>query len=130
MHSKFISYWGNTFGQKYFDTEGKQTTNLASINKSVLSSFPVPLPSMDEQVEIVNQIERQLSLADVLESEIEGSLTKLATLRQSILNKAFSGHLVAQDRRDEPASVLLERIKAEKAEYGNGLKNHKRKQAA
>ncbi|MGL4401856.1 MAG: restriction endonuclease subunit S, partial [Luteolibacter sp.] len=41
---KFLSYWGNIFGQQFFLDEGTQTTNLASINKGVLSSFPIPIP--------------------------------------------------------------------------------------
>ena len=47
FHAKFISYWGNVFGRDYFEKVGKQTTNLASINKSVLRMFPVchPFPS-------------------------------------------------------------------------------------
>src|SRR5690554_5599210 len=47
-HAKFISYWGNSFGRDYFESGGKQTTNLASINKTVLSNFPIPLPSFRE----------------------------------------------------------------------------------
>ena len=63
--AKCISYWGNTYGQKYFDTEGKQTTNLASINKGVLSSFPVPLVPPKEQVELVRRLEATLSLSEL-----------------------------------------------------------------
>ncbi|MBF0411761.1 MAG: restriction endonuclease subunit S [Desulfamplus sp.] len=116
--SKLISHWGNSFGQQYFDAEGKQTTNLASINKTVLSNFPVPLLSKTEQIEIISQIDSCLSVIDKLDNDIELALTQSATLKQSILKKAFSGQLVPQDPNDEPASVLLERIKAEKARAG------------
>lgn len=114
MHAKFISHWGNTFGQYYFDKGGKQTTNLASINKTVLSNFPVPLCSEAEQEEIISQLDSIMSLIDESELEIEINLQKSEALRQSILKKAFSGQLVPQDPADEPASILLERIKAEK----------------
>ena len=92
-HAKFISYWGNSFGRDYFESGGKQTTNLASINKTVLSNFPIPLPSFREQQEIVNQLEEKLSIIEQNEKEIESALAKAELLRQSILKKAFSGKL-------------------------------------
>jgi type I restriction enzyme S subunit len=94
--------------------EGKQTTNLASINLTKLSAFPVPLPPLAEQHRIVAEVERRLSVADELEKTIEHSLKQAQRLRQSILKRAFEGKLVPQDPEDEPAGVLLERIKAEK----------------
>jgi type I restriction enzyme S subunit len=111
-HAKFISHWGNTFGQKYFDRSGKQTTNLASINKTVLSNFPVPLPSLPEQEKILEEIEKHLALSDKLEIEIDTAVGNAEVLRQSIIKKAFSGQLVAQNENDESASSLLERIRA------------------
>ncbi len=111
---KFVSHWGNTFGQQFFLSHGKQTTNLASINKSVLSSLPVPVPSYAEQLQIVSQIEEQTSVIDALEADIDLNLQKAEALRQSILKKAFAGELVPQDPADEPASVLLARIRAER----------------
>ena len=96
-HAKFISYWGNSFGRDYFESGGKQTTNLASINKTVLSNFPIPLPSFREQQEIVNQLEEKLSIIEQNEKEIEDALAKAELLRQSILKKAFSGKLIIKN---------------------------------
>ena len=95
--------------------EGKQTTNLASINLTKLSAFPVPLLPLPEQHRIVAEIERRLSVADEIEKTIDQSLKQAERMRQSILKRAFEGKLVSQDPNDEPASVLLERIKTEKA---------------
>lgn len=111
-HSKWISHWGNAFGQSYFETQGKQTTNLASINRTVLSNFPVPVAPLEEQEEAINRIESQLAVADHLENDIIDSLERLAALRQSILKRAFSGDLVEQNPADECASILLQRIRA------------------
>jgi type I restriction enzyme S subunit len=61
-------------------------------------------------------LNQHLSVTDQLDLEIEDNLDRTETLRQSILKKAFSGQLVAQDPNDEPASVLLERIAAEKTQ--------------
>ena len=113
-HSKWISHWGNSFGQRYFETYGKQTTNLASINKTVLSKFPVPLPPIREQVEILRRIDVETSTLDHLEASIAVAHRKLDVLRLSILKMAFKGQLVPQDPNDEPASILLDRIRAER----------------
>ena len=114
QHSKWISYWGNIFGQLYFETHGKQTTNLASINKTVLSKFPIPLPPIEEQKEIIRRLESQTSMIDHLEEDITSSIGRLNTLRQSILRRAYVGRLASQDPNDEPASTLLDRIRIAK----------------
>lgn len=111
---EFISWWGNSFGKEYFERTGKQTTNLASINLSVLTAFPVPLPPLAEQQRIVAEVERRLSVIQQAEAAVEASLQRAERLRQSILKRAFSGELVPQDPDDEPASALLERIRAQR----------------
>ena len=111
---EFASWWGNSFGQDFFSKFGKQTTNLASINLTVLSQFPIPLPPLAEQQRIVAEVERRLSVIQQTEATVEASLARAERLRQSILKQAFSGRLVPQDPDDEPASVLLERIRAER----------------
>jgi type I restriction enzyme, S subunit len=116
--SKFISQWGNSYGRDYFEQGGKQTTNLASINKSVLSALPVPVCSPAEQAEITRILDARLTAADVMEAEINAALLRAEALRQSILKQAFSGTLVPQNPTDEPAPTLLARIKAERAKAG------------
>jgi type I restriction enzyme, S subunit len=112
---KFVSWHGNTFGRRWFEEHGRQTTNLASLNLSTLKSFPVPAPPAEEQRRVVAEVERQLSIADAMATEIDHALRRSAALRRSILEQAFSGKLVPQDPSDEPASVLLERIAASRA---------------
>ena len=114
VSSKFVSWFGNTYGQEYFLKEGKQTTNLASINLTKLSEFPVPLPPNEEQTVIVEEIEKRISMANESEKNIDQSLKHAIRLRQSILKRAFEGKLVPQDTNDEHAKVLLERIEANK----------------
>ena len=100
--------------KRLFFLKAKQTVNLASINMTVLRSLSIPLPNLPEQLAIVSTIESRLSVCDKLEQTIDQTLALSASLRQSILKKAFEGRLVPQDPNDEPAEKLLERIKAEK----------------
>jgi type I restriction enzyme, S subunit len=114
MPAKYVSYYGNSEAQDYFLAQAKQTTNLASINMSKLGALPVPLPPLVEQHRIVEELECRLSIIDGLERSLETSLQRADTLRQKVLQDAFTGKLVGQDPNDEPASKLLERIKAER----------------
>ena len=88
------------------------------LNQSILQSVVFPICSLQEQIQIIREIGKRLSLTDQLLRSIDSELVKSSSLRQSILKKAFSGQLVAQDPSDEPTSVLLARIKAEKEQIG------------
>jgi len=84
------------------------------VNGTKLSRFPLPLPPREEQLRIVAEVERQFSFIDACERAVDAGLVRAGALRRSILKAAFEGKLVAQDPADEPASVLLERIRAER----------------
>lgn len=85
------------------------------ISQTILNGLVVPLLPLVEQRRIVEEIERLLSVADMIEKTAEKSFNQAERLRQSILKKAFEGKLVPQDPRDEPAEKLLEQIKMEKS---------------
>jgi type I restriction enzyme S subunit len=114
LQPELISHHGNTFGKLWFKNAGKQTTNLASINMTMLRSFPVPVAPTAEQDEILVQIRARLEALDEQERTVELALAQSTAQRQNILRAAFSGQLVPQDPTDEPASELLTRIRAER----------------
>jgi type I restriction enzyme S subunit len=89
-------------------------SSRAFLNQTILKALDFPYCPLPDQNSIVSEIESRLSVCDKIEESIEKSLKQADCLRQSILKKAFEGKLVPQDPTDEPASVLLTRMKAEK----------------
>lgn len=102
--------------RKYFRDNATGTSgNMPKINQQTVMSAPILLPSAQEQAEIVRRVEKLFAFADQLEAKVASAKRRIDLLTQSILAKAFRGELVPQDPNDEPASVLLERIKAQRA---------------
>ena len=87
---------------------------LTKINQAALATLPVPVPPSNEQVRIADEGERQLSFIEACERAIMAAAGRSAALRRSVLKAAFEGRLVPQDPSDESASVLVERIRAER----------------
>ncbi len=86
-----------------------------NISQTILKDWPIALPPLDEQHHIVAEVEWQLSFVEACERAVEAGLARSAALRRSVLKAAFEGRLVPQDPSDEPASELLERIRAGRA---------------
>jgi len=84
------------------------------LNLQQVADVSIPLPCMNEVAELTIIIEKQFHLISDQYNAIVHSLTQSAAQRKNILKSAFSGQLVPQDPNDEPASVLLERIRAER----------------
>lgn len=109
------AYINSVYGRHWIKSVAVQQVGQANVNGSKLAALAVPLPSMVEQVELAKALSEQSGNALVQEMSIEKSLRQAAAQRKNILKAAFSGQLVPQDPKDEPASVLLERIRAERA---------------
>jgi type I restriction enzyme S subunit len=122
VRTSYLSYALNSIPaqdqiKEYITSSGQPKLALFRIEKLVF-----PLPSLEEQDEIVRKIESLLRLADVAEERLDISLLSVDKLTQAILAKAFRGELVPTEaelarregREYEPASALLERIKKER----------------
>ena len=81
----------------------------------MLGRLQVPLPRLETQNRRVEALRAQLSIVDAVRSGAQKAENRTRALRRAILDRAFRGELVAQDPSDEPATALLERIRAERA---------------
>lgn len=102
FRSKAIPFMTGAVGQK-------------RVPADYLRDCEIPVPSLDEQKRIVAEIESRFERADALETAVDRALSNAEKLKQAVLKKAFSGELVPQNPDDEPASVLLDRIRAARA---------------
>jgi type I restriction enzyme S subunit len=115
----------------------KSTSGVNNINSTQIQSFPLLLPTLGEQREIMRCVEVAFNWIERLDTQATSARKLIDHLDQAILAKAFQGELVQQDPNDEPASVLLERIKGErpaevarriaKATIGPGVKRRRKK---
>ena len=112
----FLLFWMlSPFGRQYIERVASSSSGLHTLSISKVSGLPVPLCSVEEMREITTRVRERLGdLADLAEETSRAALL-LDHLDQAHLAKAFRGELVPQDPNDEPASVLLERIRAERA---------------
>lgn len=107
--------------------ESATGTTMMNLNKKIINNLPVPVPSLEVQHRIVQEIESRLSVCDEMEKSIASSLEKAEALRQSILKKAFSGELLTSEEIEqckkeadwETAEELLERIEEENKKMKN-----------
>ena len=97
-----------------FMRESQITTNIAYLAAGRFKTVEFPLPPLQEQRLRVAAARARLEACARLRSEVQFAAKRTRTLRRSILAAAFSGKLASQDPDDEPASVLLERIRAER----------------
>ena len=82
-----------------------------NISQQIIRATLVAVPPRTEQVVIASEVDRHLSLINQTSRTLTFGIERASRVRQSILKRAFEGRLVPQDPNDEPASLLLERIR-------------------
>ena len=113
--NQYVYYYFNTalFRSSFSNDDSKQ---INQVTQAILRDTLIPLPPFAEQTRIVAKLHEILSLADFINDGTEQIEMIITKAKSKILDLAIRGQLVPQDPDDEPASVLLERIRAEKEE--------------
>jgi restriction endonuclease S subunit len=132
LTSKYLSYFlQSPVTIDWLEQTSKATAGQWNVKVSTCREIPITFPvAKADQDKLVQEIESRLSVCDKIEESIAQSLQQAEALRQSILRKAFEGRLVPQDPNDEPASVLLEHIRAARAAAQPVQKNRTKKAKA
>ena len=115
MNSRYVYYFLK-YHQSYFENSGVGSTNQKELKPEVISTFLVAVPPIEEQNNIVSKIDIANNYSFDLDYKKEQLKELISAIKSKILDLAIRGKLVPQDPNDEPASVLLERIRAEKEE--------------
>ncbi|MBI3697033.1 MAG: restriction endonuclease subunit S [Acidobacteria bacterium] len=108
--------WDASSNRARIEALAATTAGQYNVNLAKLGTLPIPLAANAEMERIVGETERRFSVIEELEMQADANLKRAHRLRQSILKRAFEGNLVPQDPNDEPATVLLERIRCERAQ--------------
>ncbi|MFQ1019902.1 restriction endonuclease subunit S [Gilliamella sp. CG13] len=131
--SKYLLFVANNGeGRLYLQNSLSTSAGQNTINQASIRALNIPLPSLEEQNEIVRRVEQLFAYADKIEQQVNTALEKVNHLPQSILAKAFRGELTAQWRAENvdlitgenSAASLLEKIQVERAQNN---KNKKKK---
>ncbi|MFI5062467.1 MAG: restriction endonuclease subunit S [Streptosporangiales bacterium] len=101
-----------------FIREVRITTNIAHLSAERLKRVEFPVPPLGEQEQIITDVQEKLDAVQRFIGAVEKGTKRAHALRKSLLAEAFAGRLAVQDSADEPASLLLERLRAERAAQG------------
>lgn len=115
FRSEFVEAWLNSLhGIDLITKLAATTSGLYTLSVSKIAKVPVAVPPMEEQIEAIDILSNAMIEAELQIIAVQHSLTQAVAQRKNILKAAFSGQLVPQDPNDEPASLLLERIREER----------------
>lgn len=106
LHSEYLTYCLNSnYGRRWCKKVRTDGVGQSNINASVLATFIVPLPPIDEQKEIVKRVKQLLKIADSLSSKYQNGMARIEKIEQSILAKAFRGELISNGQDDQCGGI-------------------------
>lgn len=119
----FLHRWASSVlaaprGRRWLEARAASSAGQHNISLSTLLTMPVPLPPAAEQTFALDVLVDSMERCDEQEQATDWSLSQAVAQRKNILKTAFAGRLVPQNPQDEPASALLERIRAERVARG------------
>lgn len=119
-------YFRSPVGRVMLADVKSATTSVAAIYQRSLMALEIQVPSLEEQSELIDRVETLFTLAYQLEDRLTNARQVADRLTPALLAKSFRGELVPQDPNDEPASVLLDRIRAARQEGAGAGKSSRR----
>jgi type I restriction enzyme S subunit len=123
---RYLNYYLSSYEIRLqIELPARSTSGVNNINSTEVKKLAIAVPPLEEQKEIVKRVEALFRKCDLIEQRYLKAKAYTDKLTQSILAKAFRGELVPQDPNDEPAEVLLERIREEKTLSEKSTKSKK-----
>ena len=123
LDPRFALYWlGSPRGRTNLVSQATSAAGLYNLSLGKVGRVYIPIPPLDEQTEIIKQLDAARTVLQSVFSLQRMTVIDLDQLNQAILAKAFRGELVPQDSSEEPASVLLERIRAQRTQQAESAK--------
>jgi type I restriction enzyme, S subunit len=122
LPSLLCGFINSSYGREWVAGVVNQQVGQANVNGTKLRQLGVPVMPPEEQLEVAHRIETAFVWIDRLSVEAGSGRNLIGRLEQSVLAKALRGELVLRNPADEPASRLLERIRAEGQEVRPGLR--------
>lgn len=107
--------WDSRQVRSQIEGAARTTAGIYKINQKIIESILVPAPDVAEQEQVASELEQTLAAAARAISFARQVQLRAVRLRRSLMAEAFAGRLVSRDSHDEPATVLLERIRAERS---------------
>ena len=115
INPEYVWYWA--LGEYEKNRNIGRGGNYPALNGRKVRAFPLPLPPLDEQHEIVRRVQTLFALTDVIEKRLARAIPRAEKLPQAILTEAFSGELV-------PTEAELARVDARDYEHAEELLEH------